>query len=122
MSEHPINGVLETTMQKIKEMVDVNTIIGDAITTPGGITLIPISKVSFGFASGGSDLTKKSETDLPFAGGAGAGVSIVPVAFMVINGNDIRLLHISENANTVDKVIEGLPDLITKTKEAFTKD
>ena len=122
MSEHPINGVLETTMQKIKEMVDVNTIIGDSITTPGGITLIPISKVSFGFASGGSDLTKKNETDLPFAGGAGAGVSIVPIAFMVINGNDIRLLHISENANTVDKVIEGLPDLITKTKEAFTKD
>lgn len=122
MSEHPINGMLETTLQKIKEMVDVNTIIGQEITTSSGITIIPISKVSFGFASGGSDLTKKTEFDEPFVGGAGAGVSIVPVAFMVVNGEDIRLLHISENTNTVDKVIESIPGIITKTKEVFTKD
>jgi len=122
MSDHPINGILDTTMAKIKEMVDVNTIVGSPITTADGITIIPISKVSFGFASGGSDLTKKSETDeLPFIGGAGAGITINPVAFMVINGEDIRLLHISSEMNTYDKLIESIPGIITKTKEIFSK-
>lgn len=122
MSDHPINGILDTTMAKIKEMVDVNTIVGAPITTADGITIIPISKVSFGFASGGSDLTKKNEADeQPFIGGAGAGISINPVAFMVINGEDIRLLHISSEMNTYDKLIESIPGIITKTKEVFSK-
>ena len=122
MSEHPIQGILDSTMQKIKEMVDVNTIIADPITTPDGVTIIPISKVSFGFASGGSDFVNKNMPEKqPFAGGAGAGITISPVAFMVVNGDDIRLLHVSSNATTVDKVVESLPGLMNKTKEIFSK-
>ncbi len=122
MSEHPIQGILDSTMQKIKEMVDVNTIVADPITTPDGITIIPISKVSFGFASGGSDFVNKTQPEKqPFAGGAGAGITISPVAFMVVNGDDIRLLHVAPNATTVDKVIESLPGLMNKTKEIFKK-
>lgn len=76
MSEHPIQGIMDTTMQKIKEMVDVNTIVGDPMTTPDGTTIIPISKVSFGFASGGADIATKNQTNnQPFAGGSGAGIT-----------------------------------------------
>ncbi len=123
MSEHPIQGIMDTTMQKIKEMVDVNTIVGDPMTTPDGTTIIPISKVSFGFASGGADIATKNQTNSqPFAGGSGAGITITPIAFMVVSGADIRLIHVANNVTTVDKVVEMVPEIIDKAKAMFSKD
>jgi len=127
MSEHPLQGIMSTAMSNIKEMVDVNTIIGEAITTPDGCTIIPISKVSFGFASGGSDFcTKhssndKSERPSLFGGGSGAGISITPIAFLVVGQGNIKLLQISENANTIDKAVSMIPDIIDKISQAFKK-
>lgn len=122
MSEHPIQGIMDSTMQKIKEMVDVNTIVGDPMSTPDGATIIPISKVSFGFVSGGSDLNSKQEKPVePFAGGSGAGISIIPVGFIVIKGDDIRMLQISNNPTSVDKLIDMAPELIERIKNLFAK-
>jgi sporulation protein YtfJ len=126
MDKHPISDLMETTMQKIREMVDVNTIVGDPISTPEGITIIPVSKVSFGFASGGSDFSSKSakaeQPPVMFGGGSGAGVHIVPIAFLVINDTDVKLLPVTPPAgNTVDRVVELIPGLIDKIKRMFHK-
>ncbi len=122
MSQHPIQGIMDSTMQKIKEMVDVNTIVGDPMSTPDGATIIPISKVSFGFVSGGSDLNAKQEKPVePFAGGSGAGISIIPVGFIVIKGDDIRMLQISNNPTSVDKLIDMAPELIERIKNLLVK-
>ena len=122
MEQHPIENLMGTSMESIREMVDVGTVIGDPVKTQDGSTIIPVSKVSFGFASGGSDFVHKAAPEKqPFAGGAGAGSTIAPIAFMVVNGDDIRMLHVSTNAGTVDKVIDSLPGLMNKTKEFFKK-
>ena len=106
---HPIGDLMSTTMQKIREMVDVNTIIGTPIRTDDGITLIPVSKLSFGFASGGSDFATKNqkpEADNAFGGGGGAGVNISPVAFLIVKGDTVKLLPVAPPANTtVDRVV-----------------
>lgn len=129
---HPINELMLTAMQSIKEMVDVNTIVGDAVTTPDGMVIIPISKVAFGFASGGGEYdysddcsrVKKSETDntteLPFAGGSGAGISISPVAFMVVGQGQIKLMSLTSNT-TFDRVIDMAPELLNKISEFANK-
>lgn len=126
MDKHPIGDLMETTMQKIKEMVDVNTIIGDSIITPDGITLIPVSKVSFGFASGGSDFQTKNQQAgqaNPFGGGGGAGVKISPVAFIVIKDSNVKVLNIAPPAvTTVDRVVEMAPDLVDKVVELIKKE
>lgn len=126
MDKHPIGDLMETTMQKIREMVDVNTIIGSPIVTADGITLIPISKVSFGFASGGSDFQTKNQQpsqNNAFGGGSGAGVNIVPVAFLVVKGGNIKLLNIAPPASsTVDRIIEMVPEVIDKVNEMMNKD
>lgn len=117
MSE--INDVMNDTMSKIKEMVDVNTIVGNPITTPDGVTLIPVSRVTFGFASGGSDGKIKPPAQQPvrFGAGSGAGVSISPVAFIILNGGNARLLYVDPPANTtVDRIIDLVPDVIDKIK------
>jgi sporulation protein YtfJ len=113
MSDHPIEGLIGASLAKIKEMVDVETIVGDPITTADGITIIPISKVSFGFASGGSDISSKSAKDL-FAGGSGAGVTISPIAFIVITNGDVKLLQMSMGANTTNAALNMIPDIIDK--------
>ena len=96
MADHALNDVMATTMEKIKSMLDVNTIVGTPIQTPEGITLIPISKVSFGFASGGSDFgAKAGSQDVLFGGGTGAGANISPVAFLVVKGDSVRLLPVA---------------------------
>lgn len=126
MDKHPIGDLMETTMQKIREMVDVNTIVGSPIVTSEGMTLIPISKVSFGFASGGSDFQTKHQqagANNAFGGGSGAGVNIVPVAFLVVRGTSIKLLNISPPAaSTVDRIIEMVPEVIDKVNELINKD
>ena len=115
-----ISDVMKETMSKIKEMVDVNTIVGSPITTPDGVTLIPVSKVTFGFAAGGSD-GKAKETGKPpvrFGAGSGAGVTISPVAFIVLTGENARLLYVDPPANTVvDKIIDLVPQVVDKIKE-----
>lgn len=115
---HPINDLLNTTMQKIRDMVEVNTIVGQPITTPDGVTLIPVSKLSFGFASGGSDFVGKNhkpgDTNT-FGGGSGAGVNISPVAFLIVRGDSVRLLPVDPPAaTTVDRVIEMVPEVVDK--------
>ena len=102
--EHPIGNLMATTMQKIKEMVDVNTIVGDPIRTVEGVTIIPVSKVSFGFAAGGSDFTGKNQQpnqENAFGGGSGAGINITPVAFLIINGDSVKLLPVTPPASGV---------------------
>ncbi len=123
MDKHPIGDLMETTMQKIREMVDVNTIVGTPITTADGMTLIPISKVSFGFASGGSDFSGKQGATTNFGGGSGAGVNITPVAFLVVRGTSIKLLNVSQPASsTVDRLIEMVPEVIDKVNGMMNKD
>ena len=122
MSEHPIQGIMDTTMQKIKEMVDVNTIVGDPMTTPDGTTIIPISKVSFGFASGGADIATKNQTNSqPFAGGSGAGITIQPIAFLVISNGNVRILQIEPYVSSVDRVVASVPDVVDKIAGLFNK-
>lgn len=123
MSEHPIEGLMTTAMQSIKEMVDVNTIVGDAVQAPDGTVIIPISKVSFGFAAGGGDYAADGGTSgeqgakkLPFAGGSGAGVSINPVAFMVCGQNHIKLLPVNVNSS-IEKILDMVPGLVEKANE-----
>lgn len=118
-----VKNLLGVSIEKIKEMVDVDMVVGNPITTPDGITLIPVSRISVGFASGGSDLPSKTSSDL-FGGGAGAGVNIVPIAFLVISGGDVRMLHMSSHPDAYDRLIDLIPvaaDAITglfKKKDA----
>ena len=120
--DHPINSLMDTTMKKIKEMIDVNTIIGDPITTPDGTTIIPVSKVSYGFASGGSDLPTKKDNKDCFGGGSGAGVTINPVAFMYVSKGNVKLIPIEKYDGAVDRVVGMVPDLVDKVTELFKKD
>jgi len=112
---------MSTSMEKIRDLVDVNTIIGNPITTPDGTTIIPISKVSFGFASGGSDIPAKVEKEV-FGGGAGAGVTIKPQAFIVVSAaGDAKILEMGAKGSPVDSLIESAPELLNKAKEIFGK-
>ncbi|MDD6586991.1 MAG: spore germination protein GerW family protein [Ruminococcus sp.] len=109
-----IPDLMDVTMEKIRDMVDVETIIGDPITVGTDVTIIPISKVSYGFASGGSDLPTKVPKDL-FGGGTGAGISIQPVGFLVVQNGDVRLLQMTEgNGDTANNLIRTLPEVISK--------
>ena len=125
MSEHPISGMMSSVMEKMKEMVDVNTIVGTPISTTDGVTLIPVSKVSFGFASGGSDFQTKNHQankENPFGGGSGAGVNIIPIAFLVIKDGNVKMINVAPPASTtVDRVIELVPDIIDKVENIIDK-
>ena len=104
MAEHPIQGLMNVTMEKIHQMVDSNTIIGKPITTEDGITILPVSKVSFGFASGGTDFNGKNAANKDlFGGGSGAGVNIQPVAFLVIKDGCVRTIQLSDGNSTYTK-------------------
>lgn len=120
--EHPIGSLMDTTMEKIKEMVDVNTIIGEPITSPDGTLIIPVSKVSYGFAAGGSDLPTKKENKDCFGGGSGAGVTIQPVAFLTVYQGDVRLVSVDQEEGTADKLVNMIPDVLKKVKGVFKKD
>lgn len=124
MESHPIDNLMKTTMAHIKEMVDVNTIVGDAIDAKDGSLVIPISKVSFGFASGGSEFKspecKSDNAKLPFGGGSGAGVTVRPIAFLVLKNDSVRLLPV-EYDNSLDKIIDSIPQLIESFKNISNK-
>ena len=115
MSDHPIEGMMNTTLEKIKEMVDINTIVGDPITSPDGSIIIPVSKISYGFASGGSDFPTKVQSDKEFfGGGTGAGVSISPVAFITICNGSVKMLQIDPYNNSADRIIGMFPEVVDK--------
>ena len=122
MEHHPIDGMLETTMEKIKEMVDVDSVIGNPITTPDGTTVIPISKVSYGFASGGSDFPAKSQPAKDFfGGGAGAGITITPIAFLSVSNGNVRLIQVEAFGGSADRIVQLVADVVDKISEAFHK-
>lgn len=125
MAEHPIKGLMETAMSSIKEMVDVNTIVGEAVNAPDGTVIIPISKVSFGFGAGGSEFGERSnlapEANANFGGGSGGGAVIEPVAFMVVGQGQIRLMPINKPPSPVEDIIDRVPFLVEKAMDIFKK-
>ena len=120
-NSHPIEGLMKTAMQSIKEMVDVNTVVGDAVETNDGSGSIPISQVACGFAAGGGEYETQGgqqQNEKPFAGGSGAGVSVKPIGFLVVRSNDVRLLSTSGN-HIAERALDLLPKLSTKYSRSF---
>ena len=116
-----VEGLMGVSVEKIRQMVDANTVVGSPISLPDGTTIIPVSKVSYGFASGGSDLPTKNPQEL-FGGGAGAGINITPVAFLIIKDGETNLLPVVSKPDTADRLVSMVPDLVdmltsTKKKE-----
>ena len=119
-NKNPLSDMMRTTMEKVREMVDTNTIVGQPITTPDGVTLIPISKISFGFGGGGGDYGKNASAN--FGGGAGAGVKIDPVAFLVIKDGTTRMLPVAAAPmNTVDRIVDMAPEIVEKVEKIIDK-
>ena len=116
--EHPLSDMMTTSMSKIKDMVDVNTVVGSPITTPGGVTIIPVTKVSIGYGGGGSDFATKNmpaNRDNSFGGGAGASVTLTPISFLIIKDGVTRMIPVAEPASTtVDRLIEKVPEFTDK--------
>ncbi len=131
MSEHPIEGLMTTAMENLKEMIDVNTIIGDPVETPDGSVILTVSKVGFGFAAGGSEfkIDGKGEkgqdggsSKQPFGGGSGGGVSITPIAFLIVGSNGVKMLHLDENTHIIDRLIDLAPGAVEKIQSMLKKD
>ncbi len=122
--EHPLNDLMGSTMEKVKAMADVNAIVGDPIQA-GEVTIIPISRVSYGFASGGSDFASKNQkpdSNNAFGGGSGAGVNIIPIAFLVVRGENVRLLPVTPPpGGAVDRVVDMVPELVDKITDFVEK-
>ncbi|WP_100331848.1 GerW family sporulation protein [Bacillus xiapuensis] len=133
MSEHPIEGLMTTAMENLKEMIDVNTIIGDPVETPDGTVIMTVSKVGFGFAAGGSEFmldkpngngsggASSKQEKSPFGGGSGGGVSITPIAFLIVKGTDVRMLHLDENTHLIDKILDMTPGVVEKIQSIFNQ-
>ncbi|MDM5330712.1 GerW family sporulation protein [Neobacillus sp. CF12] len=134
MSEHPIQGLMTTAMESLKEMIDVNTIIGDPVETPDGSVILTVSKVGFGFAAGGSEFKLDSsgsksqdqgqgqgQPKLPFGGGSGGGVSITPIAFLIVNSQGVKMLHLDESTHLYEKILEMAPQAVDKIQQMFSK-
>lgn len=120
MAEKSAGAILSSTIEKIRELVDTSTIIGEAIYAEGGTTIIPVSKVTYGFASGGADFPSKSNKEL-FGGGGGAGVTITPVAFLVISGGEVTLKHITAYDNAAERVVNLVPEMFDKVTGLINK-
>lgn len=138
MSDHPIQGLMTTAMESLKEMIDVNTIIGDPVETPDGSVILTVSKVGFGFAAGGSEFKLDSsqsqyggqkqdqgqsqgQPKLPFGGGSGGGVSITPIAFLIVNSHGVKMLHLDESTHLYEKILEAAPQAVDKIQQMFSK-
>lgn len=131
MEDHPIQGLMKTAMESLKEMVEVNTIVGDPVETPDGSVIIPISRVTFGFAAGGSEFettdenqqpagNDKAKNNLPFGGGSGGGVTLQPVAFLVVGQGQVRLLPVDNNL-LLDRLIDLTPQVINQIQSMLKK-
>ncbi len=117
MNEHPIQGMAESIMDNINQMVDVNTIVGEPIITPSGVTVIPISKVTVGFGLAGGDFkpnTAEEKKNVPFGGGGGGALSITPIAFLTVSGENVKLITIDRNETSVDKALAMAPEMVDK--------
>ena len=112
---HPLPDMMGSSLAKLKDMVDVNTIIGDPIQTPEGVLIIPVSKVSVGFGGGGSDFVNKSGGENPFGGGVGGGVKVTPICFLIVKDGNVRMMPVAAPANTTaDRIVEMVPDTLDK--------
>lgn len=118
MSDHPIEGLMKTAMESIKEMVDVNTVVGDAVEAPDGTVIIPVSRVACGFAAGGSEFStmnqEKGESALPFGGGSGAGVSVQPVGFLVVGQGQVRLMPVDGKNALMERIVDVAPHVVDR--------
>ncbi|WP_219836489.1 GerW family sporulation protein [Paenibacillus sp. R14(2021)] len=136
MNDHPIQGLMQTAMENIKEMVDVNTIVGDPVQTPDGSVIMPISKVGFGFVAGGSDIrmggsdsnsagkngdAHNASVSLPFGGGSGGGVSITPIAFLVVGTHGVRIVPLDNQTHLMERVLDSAPQMFDKIQNMFQK-
>ncbi len=144
MSDHPIQGLMTTAMENLKEMIDVNTIIGDPVETPDGSVILTVSKVGFGFAAGGSEFildgsgsgsSSGSGSDSkqqgqnggsggskhPFGGGSGGGVSITPIAFLIVSTHGVKMLHLDENTHLYEKILDLAPQAVDKIQQMMSK-
>lgn len=137
MSEHPIQGLMQTAMENIKEMVDVNTIVGEPVQTPDGSVILPISKVGFGFAAGGSEFQGMEEqgkrkngqnqqdgghnasVQMPFGGGSGGGVSISPIAFLVVGAQGVKVVPLDNQTHLFERLIDAAPTWVDKLQRMF---
>ena len=119
--EHPIQQLINDAMGKMREIVDSNTVIGTPITTREGTTILPVSKISFGFVSGGTDFANEKQKDL-FGGAASSGASITPVGFLVIKGDSVKLIQLAENGRAVDRVLNMVPEVLYKVEGFISKD
>ena len=123
MAEHPIQGLMNVTMDKIRQMADSNTIIGKPIKTDDGTTILPVSRISFGFASAGTDFDGKNAANKDlFGGGSGAGVNIQPVAFLVVKDGCVRTIQLSDGSNTIHRALTMLPELVDKVSALLKKE
>jgi sporulation protein YtfJ len=130
MSDHPIQGLMTTAMESLKEMIDVNTIIGDPVETPDGSVILTVSKVGFGFAAGGSEFVLdgvggskegQGQSKHPFGGGSGGGVSITPIAFLIVNSQGVKMLHLDESTHLLEKILDLAPQAVEKVQQMFSK-
>ncbi|MCD9021252.1 GerW family sporulation protein [Cohnella silvisoli] len=136
MTQHPINGLMQTAMENIKDMVDVNTIVGEPVQTPDGSVILPISKVGFGFAAGGSEFAGMEESggishksngqdahnasvSLPFGGGSGGGVSITPIAFLVVGTQGVKVVPLDNQTHILERLIDAAPQWVDKMRSMF---
>ena len=123
MAEHPIQGLMNVTMDKIRQMADSNTILGKPLKTDDGTTSLPVSRISFGFASAGTDFDGKNAANKDlFGGGSGAGVNIQPVAFLVVKDGCVRTIQLSDGSNTIDRALTMLPELVDKVSALLKKE
>ena len=129
MSNHPIEGLMNSAMENLKSMIDVNTIIGDPVETPDGSVIMTVSKVGFGYAAGGSDYQLSGgssqgvgeEKRHPFGGGSAAGVSITPIAFLIVNSQGVKMLHLNESTHLIEKILESAPVAMDKVESMISK-
>ncbi|MBY6035184.1 GerW family sporulation protein [Fictibacillus nanhaiensis] len=137
MSEHPIQGLMKTAMENLKEMIDVNTIIGDPVETPDGSVILTVSKVGFGFAAGGSEFgaqqqrnqssqqsqqsSSSDSKEMPFGGGSGGGVSITPIAFLVVSNTGIKTIHLDNSTHLYERILDLAPGVIDKLQHLMNK-
>lgn len=128
MSDHPIQGLMSAAMENLKEMVDVNTIIGDPVETPDGSVILTVSKVGFGFAAGGSEFIidnkqqgQSGTTKQPFGGGSGGGVSITPIAFLIVGSSGVKTIHLDEGTHLLEKVLDLAPQVVDKIQSMMSK-
>ncbi len=120
MEKH-VNSLLDISTEKIKAMADVNMVLGDPVSLPDGISVVPVSHISYGFAAGGSDLPNKANRDI-FGGGSGAGINVIPVALLIVSKGDVKVIPVNPKPGAIDRAVSMVPDVLDTIKGIFKKD